>query len=78
MGLVRVISHNLTKDVKKTIKEFDNFRAAAIYGRSLEDYLKKTNKGYEETFGFASICYAIGPQGDKYQFYYELTELWKQ
>ena len=31
---------------------------------------KETNKGYEETLGFASICYAIGPNGNKYQYYY--------
>ena len=57
-------------DAKKVIKEFNSFKDAATYGRSIKKYLKETNKGYEETLGFASICCAIGPNGNKYQFYY--------
>ena len=77
MGLVRVIQHNLTKDSKRVMREFDNFRLAAKYGRELEAYLKATEEGYKEALGFASICY-VTHNGDEYQFYYELTELWKQ
>lgn len=73
MGLVKVIQHNLTKDSKRVMREFDNFKLAAKYGRELEAYLKQTNKGYKEALGFASICYAISPNnGDEYQFYYQL------
>lgn len=72
MGLVKVISHNLRTDTKKVIKEFDSFKAATIYGNSLERYLKENNKGYKESLVFASICYAISPKGDEYHFYYKL------
>ena len=70
MGTIKIMGENLTTDTKKIIKEFNSFKDAATYGRSLQKYLKETNKGYEETLGFASICYAVGPNGHKYQFYY--------
>ena len=70
MGTIKIMGENLTTDTKKIIKEFNSFKDAAIYGRSLKKYLKETNKGYEETLGFASICCAVGPNGHKYQFYY--------
>ena len=76
MGLVRVIQHNLTKNRQRVIRDFDNFMLAAKYGRKLEAYLKATEKGYKEAWGFASICY-VTHNGNEYQFYYELTELWK-
>lgn len=76
MGLVRVIQHNLTKNRKRVLREFDNFMLAAKYGRKLESYLKATEEGYKEALGFASICY-VTHNGNEYQFYYELTELWK-
>ena len=70
MGTIKIMGENLTMDTKKVIKEFHSFKDAATYGRSLNKYLKETNKGYEETLGFASICYAVGPNGNKYQYYY--------
>lgn len=70
MGTIKIIGKNLTTGSKKIIKEFSSFNDAATYGRSIKKYLKETNKGYEETLGFASICCAIGPNGNKYQYYY--------
>ena len=70
MRTIKIMGENLTTDTKKIIKEFNSFKDAATYGRSLKKYLKETNKGYEETLGFASICCAVGPNGHKYQFYY--------
>lgn len=70
MGTIKIIDENLNTGAKKVIKEFNSFKDAATYGRSLKKLLKETNKGYEETLGFASICCAIGPNGNKYQFYY--------
>ena len=70
MGTIKIIGENLTTDTKKIIKEFNSFKDAATYGRSLKKYLKDTNSNYEETLGFASICCAVGPNGHKYQFYY--------
>ena len=49
---------------------FHQLKDAAIYGSNIKKYLKETNKGYEETLGFASICNAIGPYGNKYTYYY--------
>lgn len=70
MGTIKIMGENLTTGTKKIIKEFHSFKDAAVYGKSLKKYLKETNKGYEETLGFASICYAVGPNGHKYQYYY--------
>ena len=70
MGTIKIIGENLTTCAKKTIKEFNSFENAATYGRSLRKYLKETNKGYKESLGFTSICYAIGPNGNKYRYYY--------
>lgn len=70
MGTIKIIGENLNTSAKKVIKEFNSFKDAAIYGRSLKKFLKETNKGYEETLGFSSICCAVGPNGNKYQFYY--------
>ena len=70
MGTIKIIGENLTTGAKKVIKEFNSFKDAATYGRSIKKYLKETNKGYEETLGFASICCVVGPNGYKYQFYY--------
>ena len=74
MGLVRIIQHNLTKNRKRVLREFDNFRLAAKYGRKLKAYFKATEEGYKEALGFATICY-VTHNGNEYQFYYELTEL---
>ena len=70
MGTIKIMGENLTTGTKKVIREFNSSKDAATYGRSLNKYLKETNKGYEETLGFASICCAVGPNGYKYQFYY--------
>lgn len=70
MGTIKIMGENLTTGAKKIIKEFHSFKDAATYGSSIKKYLKETNKGYEETLGFASICYAVGPNGHKYQYYY--------
>ena len=70
MGIIKIIGENLTTGTKKVLKEFHSFNDAATYGRSIKEYLKETNKGYEETFVFSSICYAIGPNGHKYHYYY--------
>lgn len=70
MGTIKIMGENLTTGAKKIIKEFHSFKDAATYGSSIKKHLKETNKGYEETLGFASICYAVGPNGYKYQYYY--------
>ena len=70
MGTIKIIGENLTMGTKKVIREFNCSKDAGTYGRSLNKYLKETNKGYEETLGFASICCIVGPNGNKYQFYY--------
>ena len=70
MRTIKIMGENLTTGAKKIIKEFHSFKDAATYGRSIKKHLKETNKGYEETLGFASICYAVGPNGHKYQYYY--------
>ena len=70
MGTIKIMGENLTMGTKKVIREFNSFKDASTYGRSLKKCLKETNKGYEETLGFASICCAVGPNGNKYQFYY--------
>ena len=70
MRTIKIIGENLTTGAKKIIKEFNSFKDAAAYGRSLRKYLKETNKGYEESLGFAFICYTIGPNGNEYRYYY--------
>ena len=70
METIKIIEENLTTGAKKIIKEFNSFEDAAAYGRSLRKHLKETNKGYEESLGFTSICYAIGPNGNDYKYYY--------
>lgn len=70
MRTIKIIGENLTTGAKKIIKEFNSFEYAATYGRSLRKHLKETNKGYEESLGFTSICYAIGSNGNKYKYYY--------
>lgn len=72
MGIIKIMGENLTTGATKVIKKFSSSKDAATYGRSLKKHLMETNEGYEETFGFASICCAIGPNGDKYQYYYSL------
>lgn len=70
MKTIKIIGENLTTGAKKIIKEFNSFKDAAAYGRTLRKHLKETNKEYEETLGFASICNAISPDGNKYTYYY--------
>ena len=70
MKTIKIIGENLNTGAKKVIKEFNSFKDASTFGRSIKKHLKETNKGYEETLGFASICQAIGPNGNKYQYYY--------
>lgn len=70
METIKIIGENLNTGTKKVIKEFNSFKDAAIHGSNIKKYLKETNKGYEETLGFASICIAIDPNGNKYQYYY--------
>ena len=70
MGTIKIMGENITTGTKKVIKEFHSFKDAATYGRSIKKHLKETNKGYEETLRFASICYAVGSNGNKYQYYY--------
>lgn len=70
METIKIIGENLTMNTKKVIKEFYSFKDAAAYGRGIKRYLKENNLKYEETLGFASICYAVGPNGHKYQYYY--------
>ena len=70
MGTIKIIGENLTTGAKKIIKEFNSFKDAAAYGRSLRKHLKETNKEYEESLGFAFICYTIGPNGNEYRYYY--------
>lgn len=70
MRTIKIIGENLNTGTKKVIKEFNSFKDAATYGRNLRKHLKETNKGYEETLGFASICNAISPDGNKYTYYY--------
>ena len=70
MRTIKIIGENLTTGSKKIIKEFNSFEDAADYSRSLRKHLKETNKGYEESLGFTSVCYAIGPNGNEYRYYY--------
>lgn len=70
MRTIKIIGKNLTTGAKKIIKEFNSFENAVAYGRSLKKHLKETNKGYEESLGFTSICYAIGHNGNEYRYYY--------
>lgn len=70
METIKIIGENLSTGTKKVIKKFHSFKDAAVYGSSIKKMLKETNKGYEETLGFVSICYAVGPNGNKYQYYY--------
>ena len=70
MGTIKIMGENLTMGTKKVIREFHSFKDATTYGRILKKYLKDTNLNYEETLGFASICCVVGPNGNKYQFYY--------
>ena len=70
MGTIKIMGENLTTGNKKVIREFHSFKDATTHGRILNKYLKDTNLKYEETLGFASICYAVGSNGNKYQYYY--------